>query len=163
MVLFGLKSHFFKKNPILFLSPTPSMAVSYKAMKLSSQKIQINGVKIVTVVTVVTQVCFLRHVCQLVIIWVLSTLISIPECLVLHAVSSLRDQHCVSKDIVWDLTNCIPFWSNKTGLAYGILKTLVLFIVPLLVMIILYTKIINKLWSSDKIEGDTTSNFFLIF
>ena len=36
-----------------------------------------------------------RHLSQLVTIWILSTLISTPECFVLHAVSSLHDQLCV--------------------------------------------------------------------
>ena len=56
--------------------------------------------------------------------------------------------HC-SDDIVWDLTNCIPFWSHNSGLVYSLLKTTVLFIIPLVIMIIFYTKIINKLWSNN--------------
>ena len=38
---------------------------------------------------------FLSHVLQLVSIWILSTLISLPECLVLHAVSAIKEQPCV--------------------------------------------------------------------
>ena len=57
-----------------------------------------------------------------------------------------------SDDVFWDLTNCIPFWSYNTGLAYGVMKTGTLFIIPLIIMIIIYSQIINKLWS-DKIKG----------
>ena len=59
----------------------------------------------------------------------------------------------VSDDIIWDLTNCVPFWGYNTGLAYGVLKTVSLFVTPLIFMIVLYINIINKLWNSDKIEG----------
>ena len=64
----------------------------------------------------------------------------------------------VSDEIVWDLTNCVPFWSYNTGLAYGVIKTAILFIIPLIFMIVLYISIINKLWNSDKIEGDSRTN-----
>jgi len=93
----------------------------------------------------------LRHVLQLVSIWILSTLISLPECLVLHAVSAIKEQPCVSENVFWDLTNCIPFWSYNTGLGYGVVKTMILFINPLIIMIIIYSRIINKLWS-DKVK-----------
>ena len=64
----------------------------------------------------------------------------------------------VSDDIIWDLTNCVPIWSYNTGLAYGVLKTIILFVTPLVFMIVLYINIINKLWNSAKIEGDTRTN-----
>ena len=64
----------------------------------------------------------------------------------------------VSDDIIWDLTNCVPIWSYNTGLSYGVLKTVILFVTPLIFMIVLYINIINKLWNSDKIEGDTKRN-----
>ena len=66
---------------------------------------------------------------------------------------TLFSKSAFSDDIVWDLTNCVPFWSYNTGLAYGVLKTFILFIIPLIFMIVLYISIINKLWNSDKIEG----------
>ena len=68
----------------------------------------------------------------------------------------------VSDDIIWDLTNCVPFWSYNTGLAYGVLKTVILFIIPLIFMIVLYISIINKLWNSDKIEGNYSFTHFAI-
>ena len=111
-----------------------------------------------------------RHVAQLLAIWLMSGLLALPEAMMLHAVSSFKEQPCirwavtmengkylselfVSDDIMWDLTNCVPFWSYNTGLAYGVLKTVILFVSPLIFMIVLYINIINKLWNSDKIEG----------
>ena len=36
-----------------------------------------------------------RHVVQLVVIWAVSGLLALPEAMVLHAVSSFKDQPCV--------------------------------------------------------------------
>ena len=65
-----------------------------------------------------------------------------------------------SDEVIWDLTNCVPFWSYNTGLAFGVLKTLILFLLPLVLMVVLYTNIVNKLWNSERIKGCIAPQFF---
>ena len=90
-----------------------------------------------------------RVIFLLIIIWSISTIISLPEAVVLSAFSIIQSQPCVVEDIFWDLTSCIPNWSDNIGLVYSILKTALLYIFPLILMLILYTNIIQTLWRTN--------------
>ena len=66
-----------------------------------------------------------RVITVLVTIWILSLMISVPEIVILSAVSFLNDRKlfpCVTEEIFWDLTVCVPTWSNKTVFIYTTIK-----------------------------------------
>merc|ERR1719471_342714 len=75
-------------------------------------------------------------------------MISVPEIVILSAVSILNDRKlfpCVTEEIFWDLTACVPTWSNKTVFIYTTIKACCLYVVPAIVMLILYRSIIITL------------------
>ena len=90
-----------------------------------------------------------RVILLLLIIWSISTLISLPEAVSLSAISILDSHPCVVENIFWDLTSCVPDWSDNTGLVCNILKTVILYILPFLLMLLLYINIIKTLWRTN--------------
>lgn len=91
-----------------------------------------------------------RVIIKLIIIWSLSIIISLPETMMLSAVSFLNNRlhfPCAEEDIFWDLSSCDPSWSNSTVFLITSLKTVMLFIVPLVIMVIIYRQIFKTLWS----------------
>ena len=93
-----------------------------------------------------------RVVILLVLIWSTSVILSLPEAFILSALLFLNDRTlfpCVTEDIFWDLTSCVPFWSNTSGLIYTTIKAILLYFLPLLIMIIVYKNIVKTLWRSN--------------
>ena len=56
---------------------------------------------------------------------------------------------CVSPSLLWDLSSCIPSWSQKADMTYTMVKALLLYLLPLVIMATLYFKIIKALWSKN--------------
>ena len=96
-----------------------------------------------------------RIITILVLIWSTSIILSLPEAFMVSSVPFLNQQElfpCVEEDILWDLTSCVPGWSKQTGFIVTIIKSLLLYLFPLICMILLYKDIIRTLWRT-KVEG----------
>ena len=66
-----------------------------------------------------------RVIVVMIIIWSMSLFISFPELLILTSVGFLNDKEvfpCVTEEIYWDLTACIPTWSNNSVFIYTTIK-----------------------------------------
>lgn len=72
----------------------------------------------------------------------------IPELLVLEAINK-------TKRMFIYLTQCEALWSQESETAYQIAKTIVLYVLPLLLMSVAYYQIVRVLWKSDNIPGHT--------
>ena len=73
-----------------------------------------------------------RVIMVMIIIWSLSLFISIPELLILTSVGFLNDKDmfpCVTEEIYWDLTACLPTWSNNSVFIYTIIKVNIVLII----------------------------------
>jgi len=51
------------------------------------------------------------------------------------------------------LTTCAPNWSMEIDIVYVILRTLILYAVPLMFMSFAYYQIVRVLWSTESIPG----------
>ena len=88
----------------------------------------------------------------LVLIWSTSFILSLPKTFILSAALVLNDRTlfpCVAEDVFWDLTSCVPFWSNTSGLIYTTIKAVLLYFLPLVIMILVYRNIIKTLWRTN--------------
>ena len=97
----------------------------------------------------------------MIFIWATSILPSLPEAVILSAVSFLNNRDsfpCVVEDIFWDLSSCVPAWSNSADFAYTCIKIIFLYLLPLLFMVSVYSRIIKILWSKG-VDG----NSFMIY
>ena len=52
-------------------------------------------------------------------------------------------------------TQCVPTWSDKSEMVFHVMKTVLLYTVPLVFMSFAYTQIVRVLWRSDNIPGHT--------
>ena len=96
-----------------------------------------------------------RIITILVLIWSTSIILSLPEAFMVSSAPFLNQRDlfpCVKEDILWDLTSCVPVWSKQTGFIVTIIKSLLLYLFPLICMILLYKDIIRTLWRT-KVEG----------
>ena len=94
----------------------------------------------------------------LIFIWATSILLSLPEAVILSAVSFLNNRDnfpCVVEDIFWDLSSCVPAWSNSADFAYTCVKIFFLYLLPLLFMASVYSRIIRILWSKDIVGNNS--------
>lgn len=74
----------------------------------------------------------------------------IPELIVLKTTApELKDKDF--KTVYF--TRCEPNWSIETDVVYIILRTLILYAVPLIFMSFAYYQIVRVLWSTDSIPG----------
>ena len=72
-----------------------------------------------------------RVLTSLLLIWLLSTLISLPEAIILTSVGFLNDKDkfpCITEDIFWDLSTCEPSWGTDQVFIYTIIKVIWVFI-----------------------------------
>ncbi|XP_067005308.1 orexin receptor type 2 [Anabrus simplex] len=53
------------------------------------------------------------------------------------------------------MTQCVPSWSTDSERTFHIVKTIVLYTLPLLFMSVAYCQIVRVLWRSDNIPGHT--------
>lgn len=75
----------------------------------------------------------------------------VPELLVLEAINKTKRMHI---GYIY-LTQCEALWSQESETAYQIAKTIVLYMLPLLLMSVTYHQIVRVLWKSDNIPGHT--------
>lgn len=74
----------------------------------------------------------------------------IPELIVLET----RPPDLMNKDLkTIYFTSCAPNWSIEVDMMYVILRTLILYAVPLMFMSFAYYQIVRVLWSTDSIPG----------
>ncbi|XP_063236067.1 orexin/Hypocretin receptor type 1-like [Bacillus rossius redtenbacheri] len=78
------------------------------------------------------------------VIWLLALAFDVPELVVLRA----QRKEGLPADTRL-LTQCAPSWSGATDMAFHVVKTLVLYTVPLLFMAAAYCQIARVLWRSD--------------
>uniref|UniRef100_A0A1B6C133 G-protein coupled receptors family 1 profile domain-containing protein n=1 Tax=Clastoptera arizonana TaxID=38151 RepID=A0A1B6C133_9HEMI len=81
------------------------------------------------------------------VIWLLALSFDIPEFLVLSTKKS-----DIPVDVIY-LTQCNAMWSLEAERTFAILKTLVLYTIPLIFMSVAYWQIVRVLWKSDNIPG----------
>ncbi|OXA62623.1 Orexin receptor type 2 [Folsomia candida] len=87
------------------------------------------------------------------IIWVISLIIDIPELVVLQ--TSRRED--VPVDTIYFM-QCKPTWESQWDIALTILKMLLLYAIPLTFMSFAYYQIVKVLWSSANIPGNSTTS-----
>ncbi|XP_060833731.1 orexin receptor type 2-like [Rhopalosiphum padi] len=85
----------------------------------------------------------------IIIIWIVGLASDIPELLVLEAVGKTKRFSSIY------LTQCEALWSQESETTYQVAKTIMLYILPLLLMSIAYYQIVRVLWKSDNIPGHT--------
>ena len=62
---------------------------------------------------------------SLLLIWLVSILISLPEAIILNSVGYLNDKDkypCITEDILWDLSTCEPSWGKDQVFIYIVIK-----------------------------------------
>lgn len=84
---------------------------------------------------------------MIILIWHFYT--DIPELLVLEAIEKTKRVSSIY------LTQCEALWSQESETIYQIAKTIILYILPLLLMSVAYYQIVRVLWKSDNIPGHT--------
>lgn len=77
----------------------------------------------------------------------------IPELIVLETKSSDQVNENVETII---FTTCAPNWSKELDIVYIIIRSLILYAVPLMFMSVAYYQIVKVLWSTETIPGDRT-------
>ncbi|ODM94517.1 Orexin receptor type 2 [Orchesella cincta] len=80
------------------------------------------------------------------LIWVISLVVDIPELI------GMETQPTVPANTIY-LTTCTPNWSMEVDIMYVILRTLILYAVPLMFMSFAYYQIVRVLWSTASIPG----------
>ncbi|VVC43258.1 Hypothetical protein CINCED_3A011366 [Cinara cedri] len=85
----------------------------------------------------------------IIVIWIVGLASDIPELLVLEAMNKTKRIGYIY------LTQCEALWSQESETAYQVAKTIVLYVLPLLLMSITYYQIVRVLWKSDNIPGHT--------
>jgi len=74
--------------------------------------------------------------------------IDVPELLVLETIQK-------TKRISIYLIQCSAVWSQESETVYQISRTIMLYVLPLLLMSVTYYQIVRVLWKSDNIPGHT--------
>jgi hypocretin (orexin) receptor 2 len=58
-------------------------------------------------------------------------------------------------------TQCVPSWSDRSETTFHVMKTVLLYTLPLIFMSVAYCQIVRVLWRSDNIPGHTeTMNYY---
>ncbi|KAF6215130.1 hypothetical protein GE061_009880 [Apolygus lucorum] len=83
----------------------------------------------------------------IIIIWIVALLCDIPELITLRT----TQRHLNIETIVF--TQCMPAWSDTTERHYQVIKSVVLYFLPLGVTSIAYLQIVRVLWRSGNIPG----------
>jgi len=97
-------------------------------------------------------------------IWTISSMVGIPDAISLQAQNFHfpKNDPCIQDDILWDLTTCVPTWSESVDFSFTIVKGIVLYTLPLIFMSIGYYFIVKTLWRRNNIPHmdttDTTSS-----
>ncbi|CAB3246631.1 unnamed protein product [Arctia plantaginis] len=82
------------------------------------------------------------------IIWAISLLFNAPELIVLTTATSVPLRFGLEY-----LTQCVATWSERSDLVWHIIKVVLIYTLPLLLMTIAYVQIVKVLWRSEKIPG----------
>ncbi|XP_068625351.1 orexin receptor type 2-like [Battus philenor] len=86
------------------------------------------------------------------LIWLVSLLFNSPELVVLTTVRAVPLRFGLQY-----LVQCVATWSATSDLVWHVVKLLLIYTIPLLVMTVAYHQIVRVLWSSDKIPGQDTT------
>ncbi|XP_023712411.1 orexin receptor type 2-like isoform X3 [Cryptotermes secundus] len=92
----------------------------------------------------------------IIIIWLLALAFDVPELMVLQ--TQPRKELRIETHF---FTQCVPSWSDRSETTFHVMKTVLLYTVPLIFMSVAYCQIVRVLWRSDNIPGHTeTMNYY---